>query len=226
MFTTLRADTKPCILRAASVISIAVTICGLVTEKQIAVELLRRKLAGTRYLATVREIYAVIFTRQTGRPEPLRRGDEALKALVNAEVDAADSLRTVEREQIVEGSLHQFRSSQVAAANAIAAGVDDDVEDAGTAINSVQSLQAKFEIREPHEVPMSTRDSGSRIDQENIKRIFGAFLTTRSNGVGMNRLACRFVIEARDGKIWPLSGVESGSVFRVALPVGNFGSAQ
>ena len=73
---------------------------------------------------------------------------------------------------------------------------------------------------------MSTRDSGSRIDQENIKRIFGAFLTTRSNGVGMNRLACRFVIEARDGKIWPLSSVESGSVFRVALPVGNFGSAQ
>src|SRR5215472_6213448 len=149
MFTTLRADTKPCILCATSVVSIAVTICGLVTEKPIAVELLRRKLAGTRYLATVREIYAVIFARQTGRPEPLRRGDVALKALVNAEVDAADSLRTVEREQIVEGSLHQFRSSQVAAANAIAAGVDDDVEDAGTATNSVQSLQAKLERREP-----------------------------------------------------------------------------
>ena len=107
-----------------------------------------------------------------------------------------------------------------------AAGVDDDVEDAGTATNSVQSLQAKFEIREPRDVPTGTHDSRSRIDQGDVERIFGAFLTTKSNGVGMNRLACRAVIEARDGGLLPLSGVESGSVFRVALPVGNFGSAQ
>jgi nitrogen-specific signal transduction histidine kinase len=90
----------------------------------------------------------------------------------------------------------------------------------------VQSLQAKFEIREPRDVPTSTHDSGSRIDQEDVERIFSAFLTTRSNGVGMNRLACRAVIEARDGGLLPLSGVESESVFQVALPAGNFGSAQ
>ena len=226
MFTTLRADTKPCILCATSSVSIAVTIYGLVTEKPIAVKFLRGKLARTRYLATVREIYAVIFARQTGPAEPRRRVEEAPKALVNTEVDAADSLRTVGREQILERSLHQFRLSQGAAVNVIAADVDDDVEDTRTATNGVQSLQAKFEIREPRDVPTSTHDSGSRIDQEDVERIFSAFLTTRSNGVGMNRLACRAVIEARDGGLLPLSGVESESVFQVALPAGNFGSAQ
>jgi hypothetical protein len=42
----------------------------------------------------------------------------------------------------------------------------------------------------------------------------------------MNRLAWRLVIEAQDGGLLPLSGVDSESVFQVALPVGNFGSAQ
>ena len=222
MFTTLRAGTTLCILCATSIISIAVTICGLVTEKQIAVELPRRKLAGTRQLAAVREIYAVIFARHTGAAGPGRRAADAAKALVNAEADAADSLRAVEREQILENSIRQFRSSQVAAANVIAADVDDDVEDTGTAINRVQSLQAKLEMRESHDVPTSAHDSGSRIDEENVERIF----ETKSNGVSMNRLACHLVIEARDGRLSPLSGVESGSVFPVALPVGNFGSAQ
>jgi light-regulated signal transduction histidine kinase (bacteriophytochrome) len=226
MFTTLRAGTTLCILCATSIISIVVTTCGFVTEKQIAVELPRRKLAGTRHLAAVREICAVIFARQTGAAVPRRRAADAPKALVNAEADAADSLRTVEREQILENSIRQFRSRQVAAANVIAADVDDDVEDTGTVINRVQSLQAKLEIRESHDVPMSAHDSGSRIDEENVERIFGPFLTTKSNGVSMNRLVCHLVIEARDGRLSPLSGVESGSVFPVARPVGNFGSAQ
>ena len=63
MFTTLRAGTKPYSLRATPIISI-VTSCRLFTAKQIGLELLRMKLAGTRHLAAVREIYAVIFARQ------------------------------------------------------------------------------------------------------------------------------------------------------------------
>jgi hypothetical protein len=225
MFTTLRAGAKPCILIPKSIISIAVTICRLVKEKQIVVERLCRNLAGTRYLAAVREIYAVIFAPQTEATKPRRRVDEAPKALIVTEPGETDSLQTVERQQILEGSLRQFRSSQVAAANVIVADVGDDVEDTGTAIDSVQSLQAKLEVREAHDAPMRTHDSGSRVDQQNVECIFGRFFT-RLNGVGMNRLAYSFVIKARDGRLSPLSGVESGSVFQVALSVGNFGSAQ
>jgi hypothetical protein len=222
MFTSLRAGTKPYILCATSIISIAVTVCGLVTEEQIGLELPRRKLAGARYLAALREIYAVIFARRTDAPE-LRRGvDESPKVVVNAEADAASSLPTVEREQILESSLRRCRSNQAVAANVMAADTDDDVERTGTA----QSLQAKLEIREPHDVSIRTHDSGSRIGQENVERIFGPFLTTRSNSVSKSCLACRLVIEVRDGRPSPFSGVLGGSVFQVALPVGNFGSAQ
>lgn len=219
MFTSLRARTKPYILCATSIISIAVTVCGLVTEEQIGLELPRRKLAGARYLAALREIYAVIFARRTDAPE-LRRGvDESPKVLVNAEADAASSLPTVEREEILESSLRRCRPNQAVAANVMAADTDDDVERTGTA----QSLQAKLEIREPHDVPIRTHDSGSRIG---LERIFGPFLTTRSNSVSKSCLACRLVIEVRDGRPSPFSGVLGGSVFQVALPVGNFGSAQ
>jgi hypothetical protein len=226
MFTTLRAGTKPCSLRATPIISI-VTSCRLFTAKQIGLELLRMKLAGTRHLAAVREIYAVIFARQadptvaTALQTP---ADEAPKALVNAEAGAADGSPTVERE-LLESSLRRCRSSQGAAENVIAADAHDDVENTGVGINGAQSLQAKLERREPHDVAMRMHDSGSMIDQE-VERIFGALLTAKSNGVSMDRLVCRVVIEARDGWILPLSGVEGESVFQVSLPVRNFGSAQ
>ena len=128
MFTSLRAGTKPYILCTTSIISIAVTICGLVTEEQIGLAFPHRKLAGACYLAALRGIYAVIFARPTDAAG-LRRGvDESPKVLVNAEADAASNLPTVERGQILESSLRRCRSNHVATANVMAADTDNDVE--------------------------------------------------------------------------------------------------
>jgi len=52
----------------------------------------------------------------------------------------------------------------------------------------------------------------------NTDRIFEAFFTTKSEGMGMGLAICRSVIEAHDGRLWASSGVDHGSVFNILLP--------
>jgi len=244
MFTNLRVGAKPCILRATFIISNVVTICALVREKQIAIELACRKFTRARYLATVRESYAMTFARQAEAamlPRRRRPADGVPKALVDTDADAADRLRTVELEQGLESLLRQLRADQVAAANAIvgdiptrawtacscigddsilssATDANDEVEATGTVTDRLQSLSAKLAI-----VPMTAHDSPSGSDREKVEHILRAFLTTRSNDVCMGLLICCSIIKVREDR---LSGVEGELVFQVALPVGKFGSTQ
>jgi hypothetical protein len=48
-------------------------------------------------------------------------------------------------------------------------------------------------------VLISVEDSGTGIDSKNIGRIFEAFFTTKSHGMGMGLSICRSIIEAHGG---------------------------
>src|SRR5215469_5553229 len=117
MFANLRVSTKLLILCTTFIISIAATIYGLFAEKQIAIEFARKELIGSRYLATVREIYATILASQTddAMVAGLRRSpDENLRALSDAENDAGARLQTADLERSLERALRQFWSNQTA----------------------------------------------------------------------------------------------------------------
>jgi len=65
MFANLRTGTKLFILSGMFFLSIAVTTYSLVAEKQAAVNFARKELAGSRYLAVVRDIYGAVVTGLT-----------------------------------------------------------------------------------------------------------------------------------------------------------------
>ena len=79
------------------VISIAVTTAALVAEKQLAIAFARKELVGSRYLATVRDIYPAILIQPDNPSFALPRPstDEILKALAAAESDAANVLQNI-----------------------------------------------------------------------------------------------------------------------------------
>jgi hypothetical protein len=62
MFRNLRTSTKFILLCSAFVVAILVTTWSLFAEKRIAVDFTRKELAGNRYLAAVRDVYAGILT--------------------------------------------------------------------------------------------------------------------------------------------------------------------
>jgi signal transduction histidine kinase len=61
-------------------------------------------------------------------------------------------------------------------------------------------------------------DSGPGIDPENLERVFEAFYTTKSSGVGMGLSICRSIIEAHGGRLWAYANEPRGAVFQFTLP--------
>src|SRR5262249_60349732 len=66
-------------------------------------------------------------------------------------------------------------------------------------------------------VLVTLRDSGPGLPAEGAERLFEAFYTTKSSGLGMGLSICRSIIEAHQGRLWATSSAQ-GAVFHFALP--------
>jgi signal transduction histidine kinase len=69
-------------------------------------------------------------------------------------------------------------------------------------------------------VLVALRDSGPGIDPTHLERVFEAFYTTKSSGVGMGLSICRSIIDAHGGRLWAEANVPRGAVFQFTLPCG------
>lgn len=90
------------------------------------------------------------------------------------------------------------------------------------AMNSVTDrprvLRLRSETHNPDGVLLSVEDSGTGIDSKDTERIFDAFFTTKSQGMGIGLSLCRSIIELHHGQLWVSSSTDRGSVFNVLLP--------
>jgi signal transduction histidine kinase len=65
---------------------------------------------------------------------------------------------------------------------------------------------------------VAVRDSGPGIDSTQLERVFQAFYTTKSSGVGMGLSICRSIIDAHGGRLWAEANEPRGAVFQFTLP--------
>jgi PAS domain S-box-containing protein len=91
------------------------------------------------------------------------------------------------------------------------------------AMQSVTDRPRELVIRssqdETHQVLVSVTDSGVGISAENADRVFNAFFTTKSSGMGMGLSICRSIMEAHGGRLWATVNVPRGATFQFTLPV-------
>jgi signal transduction histidine kinase len=79
-------------------------------------------------------------------------------------------------------------------------------------------LRVESALHDPAGILISVQDSGTGINPEDMDRIFDAFFTTKSNGMGLGLSICRSFIEAHGGRLSASAATPYGSVFHVALP--------
>jgi C4-dicarboxylate-specific signal transduction histidine kinase len=82
----------------------------------------------------------------------------------------------------------------------------------------VRELLISTEQSRRNDVLVAVRDSGPGIDPEHIERVFDAFYTTKSSGVGMGLSICRSIIDAHGGRLWADVNAPRGAVFQFTLP--------
>jgi PAS domain S-box-containing protein len=74
------------------------------------------------------------------------------------------------------------------------------------------------------EVLVAIRDSGPGIEPDHLERVFEAFYTTKSKGVGMGLSICRSIISAQGGRLWAETKRPRGAVFLFTLPAVQVGA--
>ncbi|HEX4990499.1 MAG TPA: ATP-binding protein [Candidatus Binatia bacterium] len=91
-----------------------------------------------------------------------------------------------------------------------------------TASNSNQErlVCVRSEKHDSDWVRISVEDSGTGIKPEDEKRIFEAFFTTKTDGMGMGLSICRSIVQSHGGRITAARAMSRGSVFQVTLPGG------
>src|SRR6195256_386343 len=161
---------------------------------------------------------------------------ERLRALVRKA--PAQTMRLDLNEVIAEGvalvqrEIHNHRAAlQLDLASGLPPVVADRVELQQVVINLiVNGVQAMAAVtdRSRHlvvrsftqagEVVVAVRDSGIGIDPSDLNRLFNAFFTTKTGGMGMGLSICRSLIESRGGRIWASNNTGPGMTFQFALP--------
>ena len=90
------------------------------------------------------------------------------------------------------------------------------------AMSSIEEGARELSITtEQHEAGgslVTVRDSGPGIDPAHLDRVFDAFYTTKSSGVGMGLSICRSIVHAHGGRLWARANQPRGTIFQFTLP--------
>jgi signal transduction histidine kinase len=76
----------------------------------------------------------------------------------------------------------------------------------------------RSQLHEKQQTLVSVTDCGAGISAENAARIFDAFFTTKSSGMGMGLSICRSIMESHGGRLWATPVVPHGTTFQFTLP--------
>jgi len=102
--------------------------------------------------------------------------------------------------------------------------ITNAIDAMGSVTERQRVLRVKSETKESG-VVITVEDSGTGIDPKITGRIFDAFYTTKSHGMGVGLAICRSIIEAHGGGISASPGNPNGCIFQVVLPTYELHSA-
>ena len=89
------------------------------------------------------------------------------------------------------------------------------------AMTSVSDGERELRIQsrqdEADKVLIAVQDSGVGIDPENLEKIFDAFYTTKSKGMGMGLAISRSIVEEHGGRLWAQANDGPGTSFQFTL---------
>jgi PAS domain S-box-containing protein len=162
-------------------------------------------------IGSIRTMYSQ--SNQIGTPLDLNELIRQTITLVRDEFDAARIAIQLElTSQLPLISAHRGQLQQVVL-NLITNAADA----MRTVADRARVLRIESRVSQFNSVEVTIKDTGTGIEPEHIGRIFDAFFTTKTNGMGLGLAICRSIVEAHGGTLSASAGAPNGSVFRIAF---------
>ena len=87
------------------------------------------------------------------------------------------------------------------------------VEAMSSVDNCSRELQISTKHNETGDVLVTVSDTGPGVTPENLERVFEAFFSTKSSGVGIGLSICRSILEGHGGSLWANANEPRGARF-------------
>ena len=71
--------------------------------------------------------------------------------------------------------------------------------------------------RDPGTITVAVQDSGPGIDPKELDKMFEAFVTTKTHGIGLGLAICRQIVERHNGQLSAWSDGKNGALFQLVL---------
>ena len=172
---------------------------------------------GHRAGEVIQSIRAMFETG--GQAETALDANEMIRetiAIIRGELEAARVQLQLElAPQLTPVSAHKGQLQQV-----ILNLITNAVDAMRAVTNRPRVLSVRSAASGADHLSIAVEDSGPGIDLEHVDRIFDAFFTTKSHGMGMGLAICRSIVEAHGGNLSVSAAAPHGSVFRLVLPCG------
>src|SRR5882724_5601808 len=169
---------------------------------------------GNRAGEVVERVRALI-KKAPARKDAVEINDAILEVIALTRTEAADNNVSV-RTQLAEGLPH-VQGDRVQLQQVLINLVINAIE----AMREVGEEERELLISSRNEsdgVSVEVRDSGPGFAPAALERVFEAFYTTKSDGVGLGLSICRSIIEAHNGQLWASPNVPRGAIFRFTAP--------
>jgi C4-dicarboxylate-specific signal transduction histidine kinase len=130
---------------------------------------------------------------------------ELQRSRVSVESELADDLPEITGDRI---QLQQVILNLIRNASDAMAGVDD----------RRRHLLIKTAREDDDRVRVSVRDAGAGFDRQNMDKLFDAFYTTKSDGMGIGLSVSRSIVERHHGRLWAEQNDGPGATFSFSIP--------
>jgi signal transduction histidine kinase len=97
--------------------------------------------------------------------------------------------------------------------------VQNAIEAMATTKDRSRVLRVTTGLRDRNAIAVTVEDSGPGIDPKQLDDIFGAFITTKLQGMGLGLAICRMIIEHHGGELTASSDGKNGASFQFVLPI-------
>jgi two-component system, LuxR family, sensor kinase FixL len=117
----------------------------------------------------------------------------------------------------LEGDLPRVLGDRVQLQQVILNLVMNSIEAMSAVTDRSRDLLIRSHQHESDKVLVAVQDSGMGLDPKNMERIFHAFYTTKSEGLGMGLAISRSIVENHGGRLWAAPNDGPGATFQFTL---------